>query len=113
MGAGEPVLSGGRYDKLLGEFGLQRPATGFGINLDVLTKTLGVENPRTIKTALIVVTHDSSVSALYRLIRKLRACSQPYVLILNTKPDICVDMAGFETIYHIGADEDYQERKPT
>ena len=36
-GAGEPVLAGGRYDGLLGEFGPSRPATGFGINIDLLS----------------------------------------------------------------------------
>lgn len=111
VGAGEPVLSGGRYDRLLGEFGLQRPATGFGINLDVLTKTLGVESTKTIKTALIVVTHNSSVSALYKLIRKLRMRAQPYTLVLKTEPDTCVDIDGFDSIYHIGADEDFWKRK--
>lgn len=38
--AGEAVLSGGRYDHLLGQFGEARPAIGFGINLDLLTKKL-------------------------------------------------------------------------
>lgn len=35
-GAGRAVLAGGRYDELIGEFGPARPATGFGINLDLL-----------------------------------------------------------------------------
>ena len=34
--AGEPVLSGGRYDSLLKDFGEDLPATGFGINIDQL-----------------------------------------------------------------------------
>ena len=41
--AGEPVLKGGRYDKLLSTFGLDVPATGFAINVcaaaDALEKT--------------------------------------------------------------------------
>ena len=36
MGSGEPVLIGGRYDKLLDRFGLPAPAVGFGINVDAL-----------------------------------------------------------------------------
>lgn len=32
-GLGEPVLSGGRYDNLIGEFGEPMPAIGFGINI--------------------------------------------------------------------------------
>ena len=37
-GAGEPLLSGGRYDCLFRDFGEDFPATGFGINLDLLTE---------------------------------------------------------------------------
>jgi ATP phosphoribosyltransferase regulatory subunit len=34
--AGEPLLSGGRYDNLFSDFGEDLPATGFGINVDLL-----------------------------------------------------------------------------
>lgn len=37
-GYGDPVLSGGRYDKLLSEFGYDVPATGFAVNVDAVTK---------------------------------------------------------------------------
>ena len=37
-GIGEPVLSGGRYDNLVGDFGLDLPATGFGINTDLISR---------------------------------------------------------------------------
>jgi ATP phosphoribosyltransferase regulatory subunit len=44
--AGEPVLSGGRYDELFRDFGEDLPATGFGINVDQLAAGLlkGSEN---------------------------------------------------------------------
>lgn len=35
-GSGVTVLSGGRYDGLLGEFGAPMPATGFGVEVDAL-----------------------------------------------------------------------------
>ena len=35
-GSGEPVLIGGRYDKLLDHFDAPAPAIGFGINVDAL-----------------------------------------------------------------------------
>ena len=38
--AGEPVLSGGRYDELFKDFGADLPATGFGINVDQLASAL-------------------------------------------------------------------------
>ena len=37
-GYGDPVLSGGRYDNLLSEFGYGIPATGFAVNIDAVTK---------------------------------------------------------------------------
>ena len=39
-GFGETVLSGGRYDTLLSEFGMDLPATGFGINVDAVARNL-------------------------------------------------------------------------
>ncbi len=35
-GCGEEVLSGGRYDKLLSEFGYDIPAVGFAVNVDAV-----------------------------------------------------------------------------
>ncbi|MFR5798595.1 MAG: ATP phosphoribosyltransferase regulatory subunit [Oscillospiraceae bacterium] len=37
-GYGEEVLSGGRYDKLIADFGYDVPATGFAVNVDAVTK---------------------------------------------------------------------------
>lgn len=39
-GYGEEVLSGGRYDNLISEFGLDIPATGFAINVDAVATML-------------------------------------------------------------------------
>ncbi|MCR4616066.1 MAG: ATP phosphoribosyltransferase regulatory subunit [Clostridiales bacterium] len=39
-GSGEIVISGGRYDKLIGEFGKTLPANGFGVEISALAKTL-------------------------------------------------------------------------
>lgn len=39
-GIGEPVLSGGRYDSLVGQFGRQLPAVGFAINVDLVGRYL-------------------------------------------------------------------------
>jgi ATP phosphoribosyltransferase regulatory subunit len=40
-GAGEYVLSGGRYDRLLERFGMHAGAVGFGVNVDLLTQAAG------------------------------------------------------------------------
>lgn len=40
VGSGEPVLIGGRYDKLLDHFDAPAPAIGFGINVDALAAVM-------------------------------------------------------------------------
>ncbi len=44
-GAGEEILSGGRYDKLIAEFGYDVPATGFAVNIDAAVKVLAKQQP--------------------------------------------------------------------
>ncbi len=39
-GIGEPVLSGGRYNKLISEFGFDAAATGFAINVNAVSSLL-------------------------------------------------------------------------
>jgi len=47
--AGEPVLSGGRYDELFKDFGEDLPAIGFGINVDQLSVGLLKEKETNLK----------------------------------------------------------------
>lgn len=44
-GYGEEVLSGGRYDKLIADFGYDVPATGFAVNVDAVTQVELKNNP--------------------------------------------------------------------
>ena len=37
-GAGDAVLSGGRYDAMMGEFGREAPATGFAVDVDAVAR---------------------------------------------------------------------------
>jgi ATP phosphoribosyltransferase regulatory subunit len=39
-GIGFPIISGGRYDELLGKFGKKMPATGFSVGINLLMKAL-------------------------------------------------------------------------
>ncbi len=51
QGAGKTVVSGGRYDGLIGRFGHDVPATGFAIDVAALASCLGlceVEPPQTV-----------------------------------------------------------------
>lgn len=40
QGSGDTILSGGRYDSLLSNFGKDRPATGFAVNVDAIVKAV-------------------------------------------------------------------------
>ena len=52
-GAGEAVLSGGRYDDLVGVFGRDTQATGFAVDVDAVARTL----PKTALPRLRAVVH--------------------------------------------------------
>ena len=39
-GHGEEVISGGRYDKLISEFGYDIPAVGFAVNVNAISKVI-------------------------------------------------------------------------
>ena len=43
-GNGEPIVTGGRYNNLLANFGKDRPAIGFGIFIDQLQMALNKQN---------------------------------------------------------------------
>ncbi len=58
-GIGEPVLSGGRYNKLISEFGFDAAATGFGINVNAVSSfLLKSDNPPETKVADAIVFGD-------------------------------------------------------
>lgn len=44
QGFGDNVLSGGRYDHLIKEFGIDLPATGFAVNVDAVAKVISQKN---------------------------------------------------------------------
>lgn len=52
-GAGDAVLSGGRYDSLVASFGRPAPATGFAVDVDAVAGCLAPEEP----TELNVLIH--------------------------------------------------------
>lgn len=69
-GSGVTVLSGGRYDNLLGEFGEPRDAVGFGVEVDALYKAMlaraaapGVKRP----DVLVFGTDGFEIEALNRV----------------------------------------------
>ena len=69
-GSGDAVVSGGRYDTLLQQFGPALPATGFGVNVDALTKVMldkGEVDPPMAPEALVYAQPGQEVAALKRV----------------------------------------------
>ncbi len=54
-GYGEEVLSGGRYNKLLADYGYDIPATGFAVNVDAVAKVAIKKNPREVRPADVLL----------------------------------------------------------
>lgn len=73
-GYGEEVLSGGRYNKLLADYGYDVPATGFAVNIDAIAKVAVKKNPKEICSAdvLIFAEEGFEIKAI-ELSRKLRS----------------------------------------
>lgn len=69
-GPGEPVAVGGRYDELLGRFGLPLAATGVAIDLDHLEWALASNAPREEKGRSVVLA-GASTPALAAAVRAL------------------------------------------
>lgn len=74
QGHGDKVLSGGRYNKLISEFGYDIPAVGFAVNVDAIAKVAS-KNANEIKVpvpdAIVYAEPGYEVSAL-KLAQKLR-----------------------------------------
>ena len=69
-GSGDAVVSGGRYDTLLQQFGPALPATGFGVNVDALTKVMldkGEVDPPMAPEALVYAQPGQEGAALKRV----------------------------------------------
>ena len=63
-GYGMPVLSGGRYDALMGDFGSEHTATGFAVNVNAVARVLLKNNTAPlIKPAEVLVYADSDATA--------------------------------------------------
>ena len=54
-GYGEEVLSGGRYDKLISEFGYDVPATGFAVNVNAISALIAKDNKKRTKPCDVIV----------------------------------------------------------
>ena len=73
QGYGDAVLSGGRYNKLLAEFGYDVPATGFAVNVDAVAKVMKQLHTYSTPVAdVIVYGEDGFVMEAIKYANKLR-----------------------------------------
>lgn len=61
---GEPVLSGGRYDKLLSDFGAALPAIGFAVNVDLASSIVEKHPPLTADVLVMAADETYLVKAI-------------------------------------------------
>ena len=82
-GTGEHIVTGGRYDGLMKQFGKDAPSVGFGCNIDALMQALSRQNiplETLPETDLIVFGRDCAGEAV-AMARELRAGGRPVILI--------------------------------
>ena len=74
QGHGEEVLSGGRYDKLISEFGYDIPAVGFAVNVNAIQKVIEKNGvyPAMPKTDAIVYAEEGCEVAAVKAANELR-----------------------------------------
>jgi len=65
---GYPIVEGGRYDALYGEFGYALPATGFAMNLGALAERMSLKT----KHCPEVLVYGEDVSQVIQTVQKLR-----------------------------------------
>ena len=100
-GSGLTILSGGRYDNLLGEFGMSAPAIGFGVEVsavcEAMRETINVERPLRIaltkgrleKSSLrLFKTMGLDVTELENKGRRLILPVDKYEAVLSKAPDV-------------------------
>ncbi len=92
-GAGAPVLSGGRYDNLLGAFGRPAPAIGFAVYMDLVSSEIPT---RTFDTRLrLALTkgrlQDKTVALLERAGLNCTPVKDPGRRLIHALPDYPLD----------------------
>ena len=68
-GIGEPVLSGGRYDNLISDFGAALPAVGFAVHADLASAVIEKQPPQT--PDILVFSDEAHLPQAVNYIRSL------------------------------------------
>ena len=84
FGSGEPIVKGGRYDKLLGYFGKDAPSIGFAVVTDQLLAALSrqkIKLPAESGGTLLVYRESQQAEAIQQA-ELLRGQGEPVSLVL-------------------------------
>lgn len=93
-GVGMAVLSGGRYDNLIGNFGENRPAIGFSINIDNLMDVINTDNYKEKPKYKLIYGRDNVVEA-FKKSNDLRAAGSIVEMIYDENlNDIKIEKEG-------------------
>ncbi len=87
-GIPEIILSGGRYDELIGKYGSGFPAVGLGVNILPLIKTVSSEE---IGTPVVVIESSNSDDFFQSLEIKNFFTSQGFIGVLSSKRNLYSD----------------------
>lgn len=113
-GVGQPVLKGGRYDKLIGEFGKSYPAVGFGINCDLVSQHTiknGTAPEQKLPDCIIYGENNCVVQALafgQELVRKGMTIENSLFDTLDETKEYAKE-TGIQKIYVIDSNNDVKE----
>ena len=85
---GTRICGGGRYDDLLGEYGLQLPATGFALGIDIILLALEKEeNPFAPESGqALILYHPSQKKEAYKFFRDRLRQGDSHELELKERP---------------------------
>lgn len=103
-GIGEPVLSGGRYDNLLAEFGAPLSATGFAFNVDPATTVIGMVPQQ--RTDILVFSDDGHLPQAINYMKSLIQNGLTVEHCVFDEFDAAVDYARKRGIRHLHVVDD-------
>ena len=104
-GPGEPIGSGGRYDDLLGRFGMPMPAAGFALDLDNLSWALrsrGGDEPLDARVVVALGRRSNAVC------RELRSRGISCVIDAGTSAEAYARAWGFSHVLRAGGPTDVE-----
>ncbi len=93
-GAPDAVLSGGRYDRLLGRFGSDEPAIGFAIDVGALPDRADDEAPR----GVVVADDEPLAPEVVKLVESLREAEGRAVVVAPREAERYAEDHGFRAV---------------